>query len=71
VEPASNAVGSGIAKLPPIEELAKLQPRKPGRPDMRTCAVCGQRFDARDLSLLVHHDSEPHKPLIRKGWRED
>lgn len=36
-------------RLPPeIEE--RTRPANPSKPDMRTCAVCGQTYDARSLA---------------------
>jgi hypothetical protein len=63
-EPTPRGVGSRIAKLTPSRKIAKTQPRKPSsKPDMRNCAVCGQSFDARSLTQVVHHDANPHEPL--------
>lgn len=33
------------------------------KPDMRTCDVCGQTFDMRDLDHADHHTKEPHEPV--------
>jgi len=48
--------------LPPeIEE--RTRPANPSKPDMHTCAVCGQTYDARSLAQAYHHDEQPHEPL--------
>ncbi|HYD89076.1 MAG TPA: hypothetical protein VEA80_16485 [Vitreimonas sp.] len=48
--------------LPPeLEE--RTRPANASQPDMRTCPVCGQTYDARLLAQVYHHDDGPHEPL--------
>jgi hypothetical protein len=47
-------------KLPPLPEKSHGLART--LPDMRICAVCGQRYNLRDLLQADHHTDEPHAP---------
>lgn len=50
--------------LPVDLELATRPQPKPVDPHrFRTCAVCGQDYDSRDLQLVDHHGPNPHERL--------
>lgn len=50
---------SGRSVIPPRDHPNK------SKPDVRTCAVCGEEFDMRDLDHAHHHTDEPHERLKR------
>ena len=59
-----------MAKLRAIEEITgKVIGSSPKDPPtyFRTCRVCGQRFDARDLDAVIFHKGSPHAPMKSDG----
>lgn len=54
--------------LPADLELATRPQPKPADPTrVRTCAVCGQSYDAKNLAEVDHHGPDAHEPLPHQG----
>lgn len=58
----AHSLNEAVMEDRPLTDLNEAHPREPGA-DMRTCEVCGQRYDHNHLGQMYHHEmSGPHEP---------